>query len=54
MKHYIIVFFNRIANQTHIYEVKAESEYRAGRDFYKKYNRNGCRIECIYMSKFNV
>ena len=52
MKSYIVVYYNRFANQTQIFKVMATNEFRAGRDFYRKHNRKAYHdcIECIYKS----
>ncbi|MFS0905662.1 hypothetical protein AB3N02_21700 [Priestia aryabhattai] len=48
LKRYMIVFYNRFANQTQTFKVMAKNEYCAGRLFYKKYNRKAYH-DCIEM-----
>ena len=36
---YVVVFYNRFANETQTWEVVETSEFRAGRAFYRKYDR---------------
>ena len=48
MKKYVIIFYNRFANQTQTHAVIASNEFRAGREFYRKYDRkkyHDCIIE---------
>lgn len=39
MKRYVVVFFNRFANETQTFKVIAKNEYRAGRLFYLMHSR---------------
>lgn len=50
LKNYIVVFYNRFANETQTYEVMAINEFRAGRAFYRKYNRKAYH-DCIELIK---
>lgn len=47
---FAVVFYNRFGNQTQVYQVRAKNAFRAGRMFYKKYNRTSYHscIETIY------
>lgn len=56
MNHFIVVFFNRFANQTQVFEVMAENEFRAGRAFYRRLDRKAYHtcIEHIKKSKFSA
>lgn len=47
LKKYVVVFYNPTACQTQIFRVEAKNEFRAGREFYRKYKRRGT-IEGIY------
>lgn len=49
MNTYLVIFYNRFANQTQTFRVKAENEFRAGREFYRKHNRKAYHdcIECV-------
>ena len=38
-KKFLIVFYNRFANQTQTAKIEAENAFRAGRTFYRKHNR---------------
>ena len=38
-KKFLIVFYNRFANQTQTVKIEAENAFRAGRNFYRKHNR---------------
>lgn len=44
---YVIVFYNRTAQQMQSIQLEAESKFRAGRLFYRKY-KGKCRIELIH------
>lgn len=46
MKKYTVIFYNRFACQTQTYTVEANNYFRAGRLFYKKYNRKAY-YDCI-------
>lgn len=46
MKTFIVVFYNRIAQQTQTYQVTEANAFRAGRAFYRKYNRKAFH-DCI-------
>ncbi|GLI82563.1 hypothetical protein ANABIO32_02500 [Rossellomorea marisflavi] len=46
LKEYVVVFYNRFANQTEIIRIKALNEFRAGREFYRKHNRKAYH-DCI-------
>lgn len=39
LKQFIVVFWNRVAQQTQTFQVAATNEFRAGRAFYRAYNR---------------
>lgn len=45
MNNYIIAFYNRFACQTQTVEIKATNLFRAGREFYRQFDRK------IYMEK---
>lgn len=52
---YVVVFRNRFANEIQSYKVVAKNEFRAGRLFYKKYDRKSyhdCIEQIIPISKF--
>lgn len=45
-REFIVVFFNRFANQSQTWSVKARNKFHAGRLFYKKHDRKSY-YECI-------
>lgn len=47
-KTFLIVFYNRFANQTQSTKIQAETAFRAGRAFYRKYNRKAYHA-CIQL-----
>jgi hypothetical protein len=47
---YVVVYYNRMVNETQTFKVMAKNEYRAGRLFYKMYNRKATHIEYITSS----
>ncbi|TPF18030.1 hypothetical protein [Priestia megaterium] len=48
LNNYLIVYYNRFANETQTYKVTAKNAFRAGRLFYKEKNRKAYH-DCIEM-----
>ncbi len=49
MNDYSVIFYNRFACQTQTVNISAKNKFRAGREFYRQYNRKQYyeAIECI-------
>gem|GEM_PF-6314749 len=39
MNDYLVVFYNRFACQTQTIKIRAKNKFRAGREFYKQYDK---------------
>lgn len=39
MKDYVVIFYNRFTCQTQVITINAKNKFRAGREFYRQYDK---------------